>query len=193
MNSINYKWNFMPSALDLYAKVRLVEGMSLTDDSGAEIRDIFTVLNQQGVCPEDSNQGWSWPFSASDNRWQLMPPPACEKEAALHKVLKYERISSVNEIKSSINKGFPVVIGVSIYDSFESDEVAHTGVVPIPGDSEECLGGHCMFIWGYIKDSAYVRNSWGDKWGIKGDCQIPLEYFIDSDLTSDLYSVQLMT
>jgi C1A family cysteine protease len=44
----------------------------------------------------------------------------------------------------------PVIIGMDVYESFESDIVAKTGKMPMPSDSEECLGEHSVLIVGYI-------------------------------------------
>ena len=44
--------------------------------------------------------------------------------------------------------GYPVIIGISVYASFEGPDVTRTGVVPMPVTSgaaaEDMLGGHCM-------------------------------------------------
>jgi hypothetical protein len=43
---------------------------------------------------------------------------------------------SRNLIMAALTQDFPVVIGFSVYDSFESQEVARTGIVPMPETSE---------------------------------------------------------
>jgi C1A family cysteine protease len=197
LNSQDYKWPFTPSALDVYAKVRVAEGNSLTDDSGAAIADVMAVLNEQGVCPEDSNAEWSWPFSASDNRWQQQPPAACEKDALMHKLIKFMRVQpTVQGIKSALVQGMPIVIGISVYDSFEAYGPARTGMIPMPMPYESLLGGHCMFLWGYGEvDPTHAdgQNSWGDDWGDQGRFHIPFSYLTDRNLTSDLWAIQLLT
>lgn len=205
--SEDYKWPFMPSALDIYAKVRQYEGVALTEDSGASIADVFNVINSQGVCPEDSNIEWSWPFSASDSRWQQAPPPACDKDAALHKVVKFMKVAQdINSIKSALFSGFPVVIGISVFKSFESDKVADSGVIPMPGHIFDTLmGGHCLYLDAYgmlDEDHADGMNSWG-QWGDvldknnpqrgKGRFHIPFKYLCDPNLTSELFAIQVMT
>lgn len=199
LNSIDYKWNFTPSALDIYAKVRTFEGQPLTNDSGASIADVMTVLSEQGVCPEDSSKVWSWPFSASDGRWQEQPPEECETDALKHKLVQFRKIDqNVDSIKTVLASGYPVVIGISVYQSFESKAVAETGVIPMPGLPflDPLLGGHCLFLWGYGNydaDHADGRNSWSDKWGDKGNFHIPFAYLTDPNLTSDLWSVEVVS
>ena len=198
LNSVDYKWAFTPSALDIYAKVRTFEGTALTDDSGASIADVMTVINQQGVAPEDSNTEWSWPFSASDDRWQQQPPEACEKDAGLHKLVKFSKVpQDINSIKTALLNGHPVVIGISVFQSFESAEVAKTGVIPMPGWPilDKLLGGHCLFLWGYGNyDATHAdgRNSWGKSWGANGDFHIPFAYLTNPNLCSDLWSLEVI-
>jgi C1A family cysteine protease len=53
-------------------------------------------------------------------------------------------------LKAALAEGLPVVIGVLIYESFESPEVARTGKVPYPKKSQErVLGGHALLAVGY--------------------------------------------
>ena len=208
LDSVNYKWPFTPSALDIYAKARLRAGNKLTDDTGASIKDVFDVINELGVCPEDSNKEWSWPFSASDDRWQEMPPEACQKDAALHKVIKYMRVKrDENSIKTALYMGFPLVIGIAVHQSFESKEVAKTGVIPMPGFPffDPLLGYHCLRLDGYgmhTPDYADGVNSWGQSWGDewvgyegkgRGRFHIPFKYLTNHSLTSDIWAVQVMT
>ncbi|MGH3548000.1 MAG: hypothetical protein ACRDQU_07770 [Pseudonocardiaceae bacterium] len=46
-----------------------------------------------------------------------------------------------------------------------SDEVAHTGVVPMPAPDEHMLGGQAVLAVGYddAEQRFKVRNSWGDR------------------------------
>ena len=87
----------------------------------------------------------------------------------------------------------PVIIGISVYDSFESSEVEQGGIVPMPGTNEEMVGGHCMLAVGYGQKPGYftVRNSWGGAWGDKGDCYIPEAYLGSTSLGSDYWLINL--
>ena len=78
-----------------------------------------------------------------------------------------------------------------VYESFESPQVAKTGIVPMPTQDESCLGGHCMAIVGYdnSKKAFKVRNSWGESWGLQGYCWIPYEYLTNVSLASDFWVI----
>ncbi|WP_122628272.1 C1 family peptidase [Lucifera butyrica] len=171
------------SRLFLYYEERLLEG-TVNEDSGAEIRDGMKVLNQIGVCPEAD-----WPYDIST----FTNPPNNKDvaDAAAFKVSEYHRIASLTQLKAALAEGLPVVIGIEVYASFESDEVAKTGIVPIPDKSkEQYLGGHAVLVVGYddSRNMLIVRNSWGDSWGDKGYCYLPYDYF--NQYSSDCWTSQ---
>ena len=192
----DYKWPFTPSVLDIYYRCREKEG-TVDQDAGAMISDAFDVLRNQGVCPEDSNPAWSWPFSSTDQRWKDAPPDACKQDALQHKIVKYAQIhQDPDSIKAALASGFPVVIGCLVYPSFES---APEGVIPMPSVLEKLqgpLGGHCTFLWGYGNldaNHADGRNSWTTSWGDRGNYHIPFGYLCDPNLTSDLWLCGVLT
>jgi C1A family cysteine protease len=83
-------------------------------------------------------------------------------------------------------------MGFSVYDSFESDEVAKTGIVPMPMKSESLLGGHATMAVGYDDKTQrfLVRNSWGESWGMKGYFTIPYAYLENRSLSDDLWTIR---
>jgi C1A family cysteine protease len=112
-----------------------------------------------------------------------------------HQITQYQRVDnrSVEAIKTPLAEGHPVVFGFSVYDSFESDQVAKDGVVPMPQKGEELLGGHAVLAVGYDDGSKMfiVRNSWGPKWGREGYCMMPYEYLTNTDLADDFWVIQM--
>ena len=181
------QWNdLMPSRLFLYYNVRVVEN-SVASDAGMSISDAFRSLNKTGICREDL-----WPYDIA--KFADKPTSACYSNCKLHKAFSYYSVDqNLNSIKQSLNNGFPVVIGISVYDSFESEAVATNGIVPMPQPSESNLGGHCVMIVGY-QDSTkqfIVRNSWGSSWGLSGYFYLPYEY-IDpaNNLASDFWTLK---
>jgi C1A family cysteine protease len=82
----------------------------------------------------------------------------------------------------------PVLIGMDVYDSFESDDVAKTGIVPMSGKNETALGGHAVLAVGYIdatlgramlgkiRNVLIMRNSWSSSWGDRGYFYLPYSY-----------------
>jgi C1A family cysteine protease len=90
--------------------------------------------------------------------------------------------------------GYPFIFGFTVYQSFESSQVAKTGDAPMPAPGEQVLGGHAVLAVGY-DDSAHrfiVRNSWGTGWGIKGYFTMPYTYLLDANLSDDFWTIRLV-
>jgi len=172
----------------LYYEERLKEGTT-DEDSGAMPVDGMAVLKTIGVCPEAE-----MPYSDQD--YSTAPTDKTIQDAGPYRISSYKAVNSTALFKAALAEGHPVVIGIQIYDSFESDAAAKTGTIPIPNkDAEQHLGGHCMLAVGYdlgMTAGAHigyviVKNSWGRDWGDKGYCYIPLAYFMQPGLVSDYW------
>jgi len=176
--------DFMPSRLFVYYNERVKEG-TVDSDSGAMIRDGIKSVNKQGVCPETD-----WPYDIS--KFAERPPDSCYEEAMKHQVLSYQRVPQLlNQLKGCLANGFPVVFGFTVYESFESDQVAQTGEVPMPGAGEQVLGGHAVLAVGYddATQRFLVRNSWGDGWAQGGYFTMPYTYLVDRTLAQDFWAI----
>lgn len=179
--------DYLPSRQFVYYNERVTEG-TVKSDAGAEIRDGIKVAVSLGICHEAL-----WPYLASN--MYTKPSAAAYKDALLHRVSKYARVEvSPVAVQSELAQGFPVVAGFTVYESFESDAVAKSGLVPIPAAHERVLGGHCVLIVGYLTLKgvlhAVVRNSWGPGWGDQGYCYIPLAWLANSKNASDFWVIE---
>ncbi len=87
------------------------------------------------------------------------------------------------------------MLGFTVYESFESQTVAESGIVPMPTTGEKIVGGHCVVAVGYddTKRAFIIRNSWGTGWGIQGYCYMPYEYLTASNLSSDFWTIRSVT
>jgi C1A family cysteine protease len=99
--------------------------------------------------------------------------------------------NDMNSMKQCLHSGFPFVVAIAIYPAFESIEVTTTGIVPMPTDEEESLGGHAVLVCGYddLTQQWIVRNSWGESWGENGYFYLPYKYLLDSSLATDLWCI----
>ena len=171
-----------PSRLMIYYLERLLEG-SVSSDSGAQIRDAMKVLAKYGVCRE-----LLWPYDIS--KFAVKPPHQSFKEAILHKALKYARVGQTQkEFESVLASDYPIIGGFVVYESFETEAVARTGIVPMPVPGERMMGGHAILVVGYDRPNRQfiVRNSWGAEWGQKGYFRVPYEYFLNPQLAGDFW------
>ena len=186
MKQGNPKPAFTSSRLFIYYNERVIEGTANTD-GGAQIRDGIKACAKQGACPESM-----WPYDIS--KFTDQPPDACYTTASEHLIKIYSRVPrTLGSMKGCLAQGYPFVFGFTVYESFESQEVAQTGVVPMPQPKEAALGGHAVLAAGYIESEQMflVRNSWGPKWGLKGYFKMPYHYLIDPDLADDFWTIRL--
>jgi C1A family cysteine protease len=188
---------FTPSRLFIYYNERVLEGTSPSVDSGAQIRDGIKSVASQGVCKETTwpyNDRNSDPDPCPDCEFAKKPSAACYTEAKQHKIKVYQRLNAavISTLKGCLAGGYPFVFGFTVYESFESQEVANTGIVPMPGPQEKVVGGHAVVAVGY-DDSAQqfiVRNSWGANWGLKGYFMMPYGYLTNTNLADDFWTIQ---
>ena len=179
--------SWVPSRLFIYYNERVIEKTE-DEDSGAMIRDGIKSIAKQGVCPEKT-----WPYVIS--RFRTKPARPCYAEAMDNQALTYYSVKqNLNQMKGCLASGYPFVFGFSVYESFESAEVARTGRVPMPGKGESQLGGHAVMAAGYdeAKKVFIVRNSWGTRWGVKGYFTMPYDYLLDPNLSADFWTVRLV-
>ena len=95
------------------------------------------------------------------------PPQQAYDDAEPDLVSVYARVAQILiQMQGCLAQGYPFVFGFTVYDSFESPEVAQTGVVPMPAPGEAGLGGHCVVAVGYDDSTRrfVIRNSWGPSW-----------------------------
>jgi C1A family cysteine protease len=172
------------SRLFIYYNERVIEH-SVKTDSGAMIRDGIKTLAKQGACTEAN-----WPYITS--KFTVKPPKKCYAEAINFQILSYARINTVDEMRACLAEGYPFIFGFSVYDAFESQKIAKTGVLDMPKPDEKMLGGHAVLGVGYDDKAKrfIVRNSWGSDWGKKGYFTMPYTYLADRNLADDFWTIR---
>jgi C1A family cysteine protease len=172
------------SRLFVYYNERVMEH-TVQSDAGAQIRDGIKSVAKQGVCTE-----LKWPYLIS--KFKLKPTPTCYKQALKHRIVEYQSLVSLADMRACLAEGYPFVFGFTVYESFESEKVAKTGNVSIPQKDERVLGGHAVLAVGYNdKQKRFsVRNSWGTDWGLQGYFTMPYAYLTNPQLASDFWVVR---
>jgi C1A family cysteine protease len=173
------------SALAQYYWTRQMEGTTKVD-AGASIRDAIKTMVKTGVAPQDL-----WPYDP--HKFATKPPVTVQREASRHQALTYERVTqSLTQMQTVLFSGYIIVFGFAVYESFESPEVAESGITPMPQPSEAMLGGHAVTMVGYNDEVRRVlcRNQWGQHWGQDGYFEMPYEYVMNSGLSSDFWVVR---
>lgn len=175
--------SIMPSRLFIYYIERDKEG-TVNSDAGAVIGDGIKLVHTLGAPPESE-----WPYVI--DQFTVKPPDKCYQDAMQYRSLKYQRVlHNLDHMKACLASGLPFVFGFTVYESFESAEVAQSGIVPMPQRGETVLGGHAVVAVGYddTQQRFLVRNSWGSAWGMQGCCLMPYMYL--QHLASDFWVIQ---
>lgn len=176
-----------PSRLFIYYNERVMEG-TVDTDSGAQIRDGIKTVASDGACPEAM-----WAYVEAN--YATRPPAPCFQYAKMHPAVQYARVmQGAGQLKSCLAAGYPFVFGFTVYESFESDAVAKSGIVPMPSDADAELGGHAVIAVGYddATQRFLARNSWGADWGLGGYFTIPYAYLTDTNLADDFWVIRVV-
>jgi C1A family cysteine protease len=172
------------SRLFVYYNERAIEG-TVYEDSGAMLRDGIKALATKGVCAESQ-----WPYNI--DKFAKKPTMCCFIKALSCKITSYHRLSTLDDMLHCIADGYPFVFGFTVYDYFESAEMAEKGILQMPTAGEGVLGGHAVMACGYDQNvkRILVRNSWGPDWGLQGYFWMPYEYISNTDLADDLWTIR---
>lgn len=179
--------DFQPSRLYIYYFTRLAEGSRLDEDTGISIRGGLKAIQKYGACSENN---WGYKI----DKFKDQPNNQCIIAGRSHTLgFKYIRVQqNLANIKQAIYGGFPVVVGINIYETFQSDAVAKTGTVPMPNVTKEaCLGGHCVNLLKFddVTQRFTCSNSWSTSWGDNGYFTLPYDYVLNSSLCSDMWII----
>lgn len=156
-------YNFLDQAFDgsllfVYYNSRAAEG-NASEDSGATNRTAISTTVSSGICRNEK-----WPYSRD---LSTKPDSDAYTNAQKHKASVVVGISNtLYSLKLALTNGFPVSLGIPVYDSFQSLETFKTGTIPDPTADDQLLGYHAVVVVAY--DDAVKRftllNSWSNKW-----------------------------
>lgn len=140
------------------------------DEEGTYPRVAMKVLLNYGVCPESF-----WPYRP---RQKDLPKKDADKSARKYRIKAYARLKSLIEMKRSLLVNGPFLAGVEVFESWFTKKAQKTGIIPMPGQNDEVMGGHAICITGYDDEKAFFKfkNSWGKAWADKGYGYLPYEY-----------------
>jgi C1A family cysteine protease len=178
--------NLDVSRLFIYYEERLLEG-TVTQDAGAYIRDGIKVVNKKGAPLESI-----WPYNI--NKFATKPNLLAYSDAAKRKAGTYEKCANFAAVKNALARGFPVVIGFDVYESFYN--ITSNGIMPYPNvNREQLLGGHAVALVGYNDNTNrfIARNSWGTDWGDHGYFYMPYQVIQNSNMSSDFWTITSIT
>jgi len=167
--------DIVPSRMFLYYNARYLYG-DLNEDGGSTNADAVKGVLEWGVCSEDS-----WPYDTSIEFTE--PTQRCYDEAANNIATSARQVGTgVDDMKQCLADGYPFILAFIVYSSFLN--IGSDGMMPMPRDGEEQLGGHSVCVVGYddSKQVLILRNSWGTSWGHNGFFYMPYEFVTDDGI-----------
>lgn len=175
---------FVPDRLGIYYCTRILEG-TVHQDSGASVAHAVQALARWGFCNESL-----WPYDI--HQFDVNPPHNVYGAMWHGRLIKYATINqSLNDLKAVLATGNLFTFGFTVYESFESDAVAKTGIMPLPQPREQVVGGHCVCCVGFSDENQWfiVRNSWSNQWGDKGYFYMPYSFLLDISYCDDFWTI----
>jgi len=174
---------FQPSRLLIYYYSRLLEGTQ-DQNTGLKLRNVMKAIKKYGFCDEKL---WKYNVDMFKER-----PPNELNEIALGNVknFKYFSIDSgIENLKSILSNGIPIIFNMEVYESFNNDDVTKTGMIPMPArkkkicklyvtiKKEKIIGIHCVAMYGYrTSNNCFIcMNSYGTEWGERGFFYLPFD------------------
>lgn len=174
------------SELAQYYEERVLRN-TVNTDSGASMSDAVTVLEKFGGMPESQDPYDPW------YEQNFTKPPIGNWQEVLKldpKHALYIDHTKTNDVKDALARKMPVMLAMAVFNELEQSTVATTGMLSMPADPNNILGGHMVNICGFDDDvkifvgskgSYLVLNQWGSNWGLKtagleGCFYIPYEY-----------------
>ncbi len=173
----------------VYYNVRRSKG-STDKDEGTTLFDVIKSMEKEGVCLESL-----CPYDP--DLYNVEPSGEAYEDGRKRIIMKAMNIpigdvpeKNIEALRSALSEGYPVAVGLRLFDSFASTN----GFVLLPTEDEiasEEHHHHAMVVCGYDDKQKYflVRNSWGTKFGKDGYCYIPYAYLGDKRLIHGAYIV----
>jgi len=175
------------SRLFVYYNARALEN-TINQDGGAYLRDAVKAVQKFGICSEAA-----WPYLVES--FAMTPSIPCYEDAKNRTIKNYYRISDLNDILDAINKEYPVVFSMKVYESFEDLYDNYTTIrMPQAYETQSPIGAHAMCFVGYNlkKRILLARNSFGSDWGLNGYCWIPFDYISNELLDSWIFDMNII-
>lgn len=130
-------------------------------DQGAGIAGAVRAAVKYGFCPEEL-----WPYPTPNMKYSDRVPTGAVDASAPFQLLGHTPISSYDEGFEWMNQGKgPLIIGVDWTNGLANN----TGDVTLSDLGGRVLGGHAMFLWGWLENGRlWLGNSHSERWGQRG-------------------------
>jgi C1A family cysteine protease len=160
------------SEMFIYYNARSIDG-TVSYDAGASIRDSLIGLKKYGVCSDSL-----WPYDIE--KFNIKPSDEAYSDALPRCIPEYFKLITIGHMMDALNNGYPVVIGMTIFESFMHLDKDNP-IVKERDYYDAPIGGHAVCVVGYDASTKLfiAKNSYGSEWGINGYFYIPFDYVED--------------
>ena len=170
------------SALFLYQRELMKDHPGVTiEDRGTNALGGLEIISTLGICEEVY-----CPYTPLDAKGKplLFGKPITMQayaNAQTHKFFVYSDVSQnfpklITTIQTCLNQGYFVLLAFVCFESFITEEVTKSGILPMPTSDDDLVGAHQVFVCGYDEEFITCVNSWGFHWGQQGFFQMPIAY-----------------
>ena len=154
-----------------YWACKEVDGMPT---EGTTLATARKALKTHGVCLNATWKYEAMPIGPTEGQG---PPPA--KAVAEAKATKWSKAKDhspgeIEALRTQLNQGRPVVLGVRTFSNWDIPSAADTGEINLPLPLSQPDGGHAVCLVGYeLRPNApgggvfLFRNSWGKTWAAR--------------------------
>jgi C1A family cysteine protease len=141
------------------------------EEEGTYPRIAMKVLLNYGVCPEIC-----WPYQPHQKD---RPKKNAQKDAKRYQIRAYARLKTTLEMKRNLLVNGPFLAGVDVFESWFDKRAEKTGLIPMPKQNEELMGGHAVCVVGFddAQQLFKFKNSWSKKWADKRYGYLAYDYF----------------
>lgn len=184
--------------------------MGVMGDTGAFMRAAMQSLMEFGTVPEKM-----YPYTSDPKKFDLTPDVDLKIKALNGQALNYIRVDQKNisttdvlkELRKHSAKNVPIMFGFTVYNNSwkQANSSGTEGAFPFPSSTDTVAGGHAVCIAGHDDNKTIInkqdgartvgafkiRNSWGDRWGVKGYGWVPYKY-VESQLAMDFWTLLSM-
>lgn len=138
--------------------------------SGTTFGSAATALNRwgqplEGVWPYDANRADGIPYSPTQR-----PGGRGWFRSGLRRITV-----GLTDVRAHLDNGTPVLLGLTVFDSFFRPDAA--GHIADPPAGASACGRHAVLAVGYQTDELLIRNSWGTTWALGGYGWLGEAYF----------------
>lgn len=170
-----------------YTHETLFHACDVISAAGPRFEMASRAFSPISACPETD-----WPYLIDKFADEPKNPPSYD----VGKVVLYKRvIQNPAQMKSCLASGFPFVFGFTVYESFESDQVARQEMSrcrPPGSRRSEDMRYLQSDMTTPIRDSSSGIHG-APSWGIKGYFTMPYAYMTQRDLADDFWTIRLVT